>query len=94
MLGHPAQVHPLELLRGGERSVGALEVELSLDVGGASQHFAAPGRIGFVELRRDGTRVFCRMDHARAFDLLATGRALITAKLTGQQAIPQNVEAS
>lgn len=75
-------------------ALGALEVELRLDVRGASEHFAALRWIGFVELRRDGTLVFYRMDHARVFDLLATGRALITAKLTGQQAMPEKVEAS
>jgi hypothetical protein len=75
-------------------ALGALEAELRLDVGGATERFAALRWIGFAELRRDGTLVFNRMDHARALDLLATGRALITAKLTGKQAIPEKVEAS
>ena len=75
-------------------ALGALEVELRPDVGGASERFAALRWIGFVELRRDGTLVFNRMDHARALDLLATGRDLITARLTGLQAIPEKVEAS
>lgn len=32
-LGHPARVHILELLRGDERSVGAVQAELGLDSG-------------------------------------------------------------
>src|SRR5207247_2307916 len=41
VLGHPARVRILELLRDGERSVGALQAELELDSGGTSQHLAA-----------------------------------------------------
>ena len=48
-LGHPARVRILELLRSGERSVGALQAELGLDSGGTSQHLAALRRIGLVE---------------------------------------------
>ena len=48
VLGHPARVRILELLREGERSVGALQAELELDSGGTSQHLAALRRIGLV----------------------------------------------
>ena len=48
VLGHPARVRILELLRDGERSVGALQAELGLDSGGTSQHLAALRRIGLV----------------------------------------------
>jgi ArsR family transcriptional regulator len=34
VLGHPARVRILELLRDGERSVGSLQAELGLDSGG------------------------------------------------------------
>ena len=46
VLGHPARVRILELLRDGERSVGALQKELGLDSGSTSQHLAALRRIG------------------------------------------------
>lgn len=94
VVGHPARVHILELLRAGERSVGALQAELGLDSGGTSQHLAALRRIGLVESRREGTSVYYRVDDARVFDLLATGRALITRQLTEQQSILQDLEAS
>ena len=54
VLGHPARVRILELLRDGERSVGALQAELGLDSGGTSQHLAALRRIGLVASRREG----------------------------------------
>ena len=69
VLGHPARVRILELLRDGERSVGALQVELELDSGGTSQHLAALRRIGLVESRREGTSVYYRVEDANVFVL-------------------------
>ena len=87
VLGHPARVRILELLREGERSVGALQAELGLDSGGTSQHLAALRRIGLVESRREGTSVYYRVDDHRVFELLEAGRALITRQLAEQQSI-------
>ena len=95
VLGHPARVRILELLRdGGERSVGALQAELELDSGGTSQHLAALRRVGLVESRREGTSVYYRVEDASVFVLLETARALITRQLTEQQSILQDLEAS
>jgi len=92
VLGHPARVRILELLRDGERSVGALQAELGLDSGGTSQHLAALRRIGLVESRREGTSVFYRVDDEQVFDLLEAGRAIIGRQLAGQQAILRELE--
>lgn len=94
VLGHPARVRILELLREGERSVGALQAELELDSGGTSQHLAALRRIGLVESRREGTSVYYRVEDASVFVLLETARALIARQLTEQQSILQDLEAS
>ena len=87
MLGHPARVRILELLRDGERSVGSFQTELGLDSGGTSQHLAALRRIGVVASRRDGTSVYCRIEDERVFDLLAAGRDIITRRLFEQQSM-------
>ena len=87
VLGHPARVRILELLREGERSVGTLQTELRLDSGGTSQHLAALRRVGVVESRRDGTSVYYRVDDPSVFELLAVGRAIITRQLADQQSI-------
>ena len=94
VLGHPARVRILELLRSGERSVGALQVELGLDSGGTSQHLAALRRIGLVQSRREGTSVYYRVDDEHAFALLEAGRAIIMRQLAEQQSILQDLEAS
>ena len=87
VLGHPARVRIIELLREGERSVGALQLELGLESGATSQHLAALRRVGLVESRRAGTSVFYRAADEKVFDLLDAGRALVTRQLEGQQSM-------
>src|SRR4051794_10361851 len=92
VLGHPARVRILELLREGERSVGMLQAALELDSGGTSQHLAALRRIGLVTSRRDGNNVYYRVDDEAVCDLLAAGRAIITRRLATEQPILQQLE--
>jgi DNA-binding transcriptional ArsR family regulator len=94
VLGHPARIRILELLRDGERSVGMLQSELGLDSGGTSQHLAALRRIGLVEPRRDGTNVYYRIADERAFDLLEAGRAIIARQLAHQGSLLRDLETS
>jgi DNA-binding transcriptional ArsR family regulator len=94
VLGHPARVRILELLRDGERAVGALQTALELDSSGTSQHLAALRRIGLVESRREGTSVYYRVADDGAFDLLEAGRAIISRRLAAQQSILEDLEAS
>jgi ArsR family transcriptional regulator len=92
VLGHPARVRILELLREGERSVGTLQAELGLDSGGTSQHLAALRRIGLVDSRREGTSVFYRVDDDGVFALLEIARALIVRHLDEQQSLLRELE--
>ena len=94
VLGHPARVRILELLRDGERSVGALQAELELDSGGTSQHLAALRRIGLVDSRREGTSVYYRVADDHAFELLAAGKAIISRRLAEQQSILHDLEST
>jgi DNA-binding transcriptional ArsR family regulator len=87
VLGHPARVRILELLRDGERSVGSLQAELELDSGGTSQHLAALRRIGLVTPRREGTSVYYRVEDESVFELLAAGRAIISRRLATEQSL-------
>jgi len=87
VLGHPARVRIIELLRGGERSVGALQEGLGLESGATSQHLAALRRVGLVESRREGTSVYYRASDERVFELLEAGRALVTRQLEAQQSM-------
>lgn len=87
VLGHPARVRVLELLREQERSVGALQAELGIESSGTSQHLAALRRAGLVDTRREGTSVYYRVDDPSVFVLLDAGRAIIGRHLADQQAL-------
>lgn len=86
VLGHPARVRIIELLRDGERSVGSLQGSLGLDSSGTSQHLALLRRHGLVVGRRDGTTVFYRVTEGAVFDLLEAARVLLGHVLDRQQA--------
>jgi DNA-binding transcriptional ArsR family regulator len=94
VLGHPARVRILEVLREGERPVGALQAELGLDSGGTSQHLAALRGIGLLESRRAGTSVFYRVADERAFELLEAARAIISRRLAEQQSVLEDIDAT
>lgn len=81
LLGHPARVRILELLRDGERSVGDLQAALGLDSSGTSQHLTAMRRQGLLESRRVGTSVFYSVKDPRMFQLLEIARQVLTGRL-------------
>lgn len=87
VLGHPARVRILELLRDGERSVGELQAELHLDSSGTSQHLGVLRRLGVLESRREGTSVFYRVRDPRTFELLEVARQILTSSLQATQAL-------
>lgn len=87
LLGHPARVRILELLRDGERAVGELQAELDLDSGGTSQHLTAMRKQGILENRRAGTKVYYRVRDPRVFQLLDTARQILGSQLQETQAL-------
>lgn len=87
VLGHPARVRILELLRDGERSVGELQSELHLDSSGTSQHLGVLRRLGVLESRKEGTSVFYRVRDPRTFQLLEVARQILTSSLEATQAL-------
>jgi len=87
VLGHPARVRILELLRDGERAVGELQAELSLDPSGTSQHLGVMRRQGLLESRKEGTSVYYRVRDPRTFQLLEVARQILTSSLEATQAL-------
>jgi DNA-binding transcriptional ArsR family regulator len=94
VLGHPARVRILELLREGERNVGELQADLDLDSSGTSQHLAALRKIGLLETRREGTSVYYRLRDPRTLQLLAVASQILSASLTQTQALLQELAAA
>jgi ArsR family transcriptional regulator len=93
-LGHPARVRILQLLREGERTVGALQAALELDSSGTSQHLAALRRQGLVATRREGTSVHYRIRDARILELLELAREILAAGLEQDRALLDDADFS
>ena len=92
VLGHPARIKILELLRDGERSVGDLQAALSLDSGGTSQHLALLKRHGLLDSRRERTSVYYSVRDPRMFQLLEVARQILTANLEGATSLLRELE--
>lgn len=92
VLGHPARIRILELLREGERSVGDLQAALALDSGGTSQHLAALKRHGLLESRRERTNVYYSVRDPRLFHLLEVARQVLTSNLADATTLLQELE--
>ncbi len=87
VLGHPARVRILELLRDGDQSVGELQSALELDSSSTSQHLAALRQRGIVEGRKEGTSVRYSVRDQRIFQLLETARQIISSGLADTKAL-------
>jgi DNA-binding transcriptional ArsR family regulator len=87
VLGHPARVRILQILRDGEQTVGALQSALELDSGGTSQHLTALRKQGLVTSRREGTSVYYSVKDERILELLELAKAIITAALEDNRAL-------
>jgi len=91
VLGHPARVRLLQLLRGGEQSVGALRDALELDSSGTSQHLAALRAQGLVVSRKEGTSVYYRVKDPRTLELLELAKEIIAGALEDNRALLDNL---
>ncbi|MCP3811884.1 ArsR/SmtB family transcription factor [Mycolicibacterium septicum] len=72
-LAHASRLELLDLLSQGERSVDSLARSAGLNLTTASAHLQTLKQAGFVDTRRDGTKVFYRLagvDVAELFALL------------------------
>jgi DNA-binding transcriptional ArsR family regulator len=87
VLGHPVRIRMLELLSDGERTVGDVQAELSLDSSSTSQHLAALRQQGVLDSRRDGTNVYYRIRDPRVTQLLAVARQILSSALSDSHAL-------
>jgi len=87
VLGHPARVRLLQVLREGEQTVGALQDALELDSSGTSQHLSALRKQGLVASRKEGTSVYYRVRDPRTLELLELAKGIIASAREENQAL-------
>lgn len=86
-LAHPARVRVLELLAGGEHTVGELAEQAGLELSHLSQHLGVLRRAGIVDSHRVRTTVVCALRDPQTAELLAVARRLIGANARHGQAL-------
>ena len=67
-LADPKRLCVLEILSGGERSVGQISHEASCHVPNMSQHLAILRAAGLVSSRREGSTVYYRLSDPRVLE--------------------------
>lgn len=93
-MAHPTRIHILELLRGGEKTVSELQVDLGIESSSVSQQLALLRAKQIVVGRKEGTSVFYRAVDAKVFVLLDLARAIFDNRLIDLQAIAEEPAAS
>jgi DNA-binding transcriptional ArsR family regulator len=64
-LSDPKRLRIIQLLRGGEKTVGELTAILGIMQSNTSQHLAVLRKIGVITPRREGNTVYYRLAHPR-----------------------------
>jgi ArsR family transcriptional regulator len=91
-LGHPARIRVLEVLRGGERSVGELIPEVGLEASHLSQQLGVLRRANLVQTRKLGATVLYSVSDPRIFELLEIAKAILSTTLAGTQELLAELE--
>lgn len=81
VLGHPARIRVLEVLRDGEKTVSELISDVGLEPSHMSQQLGILRRASIIESRRVGTTVLYSVTDQRIFELLAVAKAILTTTL-------------
>jgi len=80
-LGHPARVRALEVLAGGERTVGELQPLVGIESSHLSQQLGVLRRAGLVTTRKEGSSVVYALKDPLVAELLAVAKQLLMATL-------------
>lgn len=83
-MGHPTRVRIVDSLRGGERCVCEIVVELQLEQANISQHLAVLRRAGILVMRREGVMVMYRVRCPQMFQVLDILREMIVRQVQEQ----------
>jgi DNA-binding transcriptional ArsR family regulator len=75
--GDPTRLHILELLAGGERSVGEIGAALGTSQPRTSAHLACLRWCGFVGTRREHRTVYYRLADQRTQEMLELAHAML-----------------
>ena len=81
-LAHPARVRVLEVLVDGERSVGALQPLVGIELSHLSQQLGVLRRAGLVSARKERSSAYYSLRDPLVAELLAVAKRLLSAQLS------------
>jgi DNA-binding transcriptional ArsR family regulator len=93
VLGHPARIRVLEVLREGERSVGDLVPAVGIESSHLSQQLGILRRANIVQARKEGSTVIYSVSNDALFELLDVARRIITSSLAESQGLLDELRA-
>ncbi len=93
VLGHPARIRILEVLRDGECSVGDLVPQVRIESSHLSQQLGIMRRANLVQARKEGSTVFYSVINETLFELLDVARRIITSSLSDSQELLDDLRA-
>src|SRR3954467_4081747 len=86
-LAHPGRVRILELLAGGDRTIGELAAGTGMELSHLSQQVTVLRRAGVLDSRRVKNTVVCSLRDPQTAELLAVARRMLTRTLRDDQAL-------
>ena len=92
-LANPIRLQILEILRRGERSVGAILTKVDRDQANVSQHLTSLRLRGLVVNRKEGNQVFYSVRDPFLFEILDLMRAYSAAHLAEHMALLRQFKA-
>lgn len=84
-LAHPARIRVLEVLSGGEYTVGEIAGLVDLEMAHLSQQLGVLRRAGVVVTRRDGNSIHYSLRDERMSQIIQLAREMIIAGLRESQ---------
>jgi ArsR family transcriptional regulator len=91
-LSHPARIHILDLLRGGELSVSELQEQLSIEASSVSQNLSTLRHKNIVDSRKVGTTVYYSVRDPEIFELLDAARRIFNNQLLNTRSTLEQLE--
>lgn len=93
-LAHPARIRVLEVLAGGESSVGDLQPAVGIEASHLSQQLAVLRRAGLVVTRKEGSSVIYAIRDPMAVELLRVAKQLLINSLAETTGLLSNLRAA
>jgi DNA-binding transcriptional ArsR family regulator len=93
-LGHPARLRCLEVLAGGEQSVGEMQPLVGIELSHLSQQLGVLRRAGLVTSHKEGSSVVYAIKDPLLIELMAVARRFLLGSLDETRRLIAELEAS